>query len=161
MAAHLTAQRGRVPVSEQMVRELRTAMRGEVLVPGSERYEGARRVWNGMIDKRPALIALCSGAADVTASVNFAREHGVPLSVRGGGHNVAGKALCDDGLVIDLAGMRAVQVDPEAQTVRVQGGATLGDVDHETQPFGLVVPLGVVSRTGVAGLCLHGGMGCG
>ncbi len=158
-AKPLSVQRQPVEVSEEMVAELRAAMRGELIAPGSERYDEARRIWNGMIDRRPALIARCTGAADVMAAVNFARERAVPLSVRGGGHNVAGKALCDDGLVIDLSPMRCVQVDPEARTVRAQGGATLGDIDHETQPFGLAVPLGIVSQTGVAGLCLHGGMG--
>ena len=112
-----------------------------------------------MIDKHPALIARCTGAADVIAAVNFAREHNVLLSVRGGGHNVAGHALCDDGLVVDLSSMRAVRVDPMSRTVQVQGGATLGDIDHETQAFGLAVPVGLVTATGIAGLTLHGGMG--
>lgn len=158
-AAHLSVERERTAVSDEMVEELRAALRGEVIVPSDDGYEEARRIWNGMIDKHPAIIARCTGAADVMAAVNFARERGVPLSVRGGGHNVAGKALCDDGLVIDLSPMHSVHVDPAARVVRAQGGATLGDIDHETQPFGLAVPLGVVSRTGVAGLCLHGGMG--
>ena len=144
------------------VDELRRSFRGEILVQEDETFDEARRIWNGMIDKRPALIARCTGAADVIAAVDFAREHGVPLSVRGGGHNVAGKALCDDGLVIDLSPMRAVHVDPDVRVVRAGGGATLGDIDRETSAgggFGLAVPLGVVSQTGVAGLCLHGGMG--
>ncbi len=141
------------------VDELRRSFRGEIVVQEDETYDEARRIWNGMIDKRPALIARCEGTADVIAAVDFAREHGVPLSVRGGGHNVAGKALCDGGLVIDLSTMRAVHVDPDARVVRAEGGATLGDIDRETQAFGLAVPLGAVSQTGVAGLCLHGGMG--
>jgi len=148
--------------SDEATQELRAALRGEVISAEDETYDEARRIWNGMIDKRPALIARCTGAADVIAAVDFAREHGVPLSVRGGGHNVAGKALCDDGLVIDLSPMRAVHVDPDVRVVRAQGGATLGDIDRETSAgggFGLAVPLGVVSQTGVAGLCLHGGMG--
>ncbi len=158
-AVQLSAQKARTAVSKEAVAELRAAIHGQVLVPAGDGYEQARRIWNGMIDKRPALIVRCEGTADVIAAVDFAREHGVPLSVRGGGHNVAGKALCDDGLVIDLSPMRAVHVDPDARVVRAGGGATLGDIDHETQAFGLAVPLGAVSQTGVAGLCLHGGMG--
>jgi FAD/FMN-containing dehydrogenase len=112
-----------------------------------------------MIAKRPALIARVSGSADVVACVNFARETGMPLSVRGGGHNVAGAALCDGGLMIDMSLRRGVRVDPDRRTVRVEGGATWGDVDHETQPFGLVVPSGIVSNTGVAGFTMGGGFG--
>jgi FAD/FMN-containing dehydrogenase len=133
--------------------------RGELIWPGDPGYEQARRVWNGMIDKRPALIARCADEADVRAAVNFARQYDVRLSVRGGGHNVAGQAVCDDGLVVDLSGMRDVLVDPVRRTARVQGGATLGDLDRQTQAFGLAVPVGLVTATGVAGLTLHGGMG--
>ncbi len=135
------------------------SFRGEVVRPGDASYDEVRRVWNGMIDKHPALIARCSGTADVMAAVNFARDHNLPLSVRGGGHNVAGRAVCDDGLVVDLSPMRAVRVDPVNRIVQVQGGAILGDIDHETQAFDLAVPLGLVTATGVAGLTLHGGMG--
>jgi FAD/FMN-containing dehydrogenase len=134
-------------------------MRGPVLTPEDPAYEEARKIWNGLIDRRPAIIAQCSGAADVVDAVNFAREHGLLVSIKSGGHNVAGNAVNDGGLVIDLSGMRGVHVDSAAQTVRVQGGATLGDVDRETQLFGLAVPAGVVSTTGVAGLTLHGGTG--
>ena len=161
-AVQLSAQRAPAAVSKEAVAELRAAVHGQVLVPAGDGYDEARRIWNGMIDKRPALIVRCEGTADVIAAVDFAREHGVPLSVRGGGHNVAGKALCDDGLVIDLSAMRAVHVDPDARVVRAAGGAILGDIDRATSAgggFGLAVPLGVVSQTGVAGLCLHGGMG--
>jgi FAD/FMN-containing dehydrogenase len=133
--------------------------KGELIWPDDPGYEQARRVWNGMIDKHPALIARCADEADVQAAVNFARERGVLLAVRGGGHNVAGKAVCDDGLVVDLSAMRGVQVDPVRRTARVQGGATLGDLDRQTQAFGLAVPVGLVTATGVAGLTLHGGMG--
>jgi FAD/FMN-containing dehydrogenase len=112
-----------------------------------------------MIDRYPTLIARCAGVADVIGAVNFARENGMPVAVRGGGHNVAGNAVCDGGVVVDLSQMRAVHVDPAARAVRVQGGATWGDVDHETQAFGLATPGGVVATTGVAGLTLHGGMG--
>ncbi|QCJ48041.1 FAD-binding oxidoreductase [Haloprofundus sp. MHR1] len=135
------------------------AFGGEILLPSDAGYDDARRIWNGMIDKRPAVIARCSGTADVVAAVRFARERDLPLAVRGGGHNVAGTAVCDDGLVVDLSGMDSVFVDPDARRVRAQGGATLGDVDRETQLFGLATALGVVSETGIAGLTLNGGVG--
>jgi FAD/FMN-containing dehydrogenase len=134
-------------------------VRGSVLTPGDSGYDEARSIWNALIDRRPALIVQCSGAADVVDAVNFAREQGLDLSIKGGGHNVAGNAVNDGGLVIDLSQMRGVHVDPESRTVRVQGGATWGDCDRETQLFGLAVPAGVVSTTGVAGLTLHGGLG--
>ena len=134
-------------------------VRGAVLRPGDQGYDDARAIWNGLIDRRPALIVQCTGAADVVDAVNFAREHNLLLSVKGGGHNVAGNAVNDGGLVIDLSQMRGVHVDPSTQAVRVQGGATWGECDRETQLFGLAVPGGVVSTTGVAGLTLHGGVG--
>jgi FAD/FMN-containing dehydrogenase len=134
-------------------------MRGPILTPEDPGYEEARKIWNGLIDRRPAIVAQCSGAADVVDAVNFAREHDLLLSIKGGGHNVAGNAVNDGGIVIDLSHMRGVHVDPATGRVRVQGGATLGDVDRETQLFGLAVPAGVVSTTGVAGLTLHGGAG--
>jgi FAD/FMN-containing dehydrogenase len=130
-----------------------------VLGPDDPAYDEARRIWNGLIDRHPALIVRCTGAADVVDAVNFAREQGLAVSIKAGGHNVAGNAVNDGGLVIDLSGMRGVHVDAASQTVRVQGGATLGDLDRETQLFGLAVPAGVVSTTGVAGLTLHGGAG--
>jgi FAD/FMN-containing dehydrogenase len=141
------------------VSELKKRMRGQILQPGDEAYDAARRIWNGMIDRRPVAIARCTGPADVMAAVRFAREQRLPIAVRGGGHNVAGNALSDGGLVIDLSQMRAVQVDRERSVARVSGGALLGDVDHEAQAFGLAVPLGAVSATGVGGLALHGGLG--
>jgi len=143
----------------EAVQAFAATVRGRVLSPGDEGYDEARAIWNGLIDRKPALIVQCTGAADVVDAVNFAREHDLLLSVKGGGHNVAGNAVNDGGLVIDLSGMRGVRVDPSTQTVRVQGGATLGDLDRETQLFGLAVPAGVVSTTGVAGLTLHGGTG--
>ena len=127
---------------------LRKALRGPLLQPADPGYAEARAIWKAMIAKRPALIARVSGNADVVACVNFARANGVPLSVRGGGHNVAGTALCDGGLMIDMSLRRGVRVDPDRRIVRVEGGATWGDVDHETQPFGLVVPSGIVSDRG-------------
>ncbi|ELY92764.1 FAD linked oxidase [Natrialba hulunbeirensis JCM 10989] len=132
---------------------------GEIVLPSNGAYDEARRIWNGMIDRYPAIIAQCAGVADVVAAVDFAREHELPVAVRGGGHNVAGTAVTDGGLVIDLSNMRSVRVDRETETVRVEGGATLGDVDRETQLFGLATALGAVSETGVAGLTLNGGYG--
>jgi len=134
-------------------------VRGPVLRPGDESYDEARAIWNGLIDRRPALIVQCSGAADVVDAVNFARDQGLLVSIKGGGHNVAGNAVNDGGLVIDLSPMRGVHVDPVTQTVRAQGGATWGDIDREAQLFALAVPGGVVSTTGIAGLTLHGGAG--
>jgi FAD/FMN-containing dehydrogenase len=131
---------------------------GELIRPGDSGYDDARRVWNGMIDRHPALIARAAGVSDVRESVAFAREHDLPIAVRGGGHNVAGTAVADGALVIDLSNLREVQVDPESRTVRVQAGATWGDVDRATQPYGLAVPGGVVSSTGIAGLTLSGGL---
>ncbi|CAN5206048.1 FAD-binding oxidoreductase [soil metagenome] len=134
-------------------------VRGAVLRPSDPGYDDARAIWNGLIDRHPALIVQCTGAADVVDAVNFARDQDIPLSIKAGGHNVAGNAVNDNGLVIDLSQMRGVHVDPSTRTVRAQGGATWGDTDRETQLFGLAVPGGVVSTTGVAGLTLHGGVG--
>ena len=132
---------------------------GHLVEAGHAEYDTARAVWNGVIDRHPRLIARCGGAADVVAAVRFARDHNLEVAVRGGGHNVAGTAVCDDGLVIDLSAMRAVLVDPAGRTARVQGGALWSDVDHETQAHGLATTGGIVSHTGVAGLTLGGGVG--
>lgn len=132
---------------------------GPLILPNDARYDAARSIWNGMIDKRPALIAQAAGMADVIAAVGFAQERGLELGVRGGGHNVAGHAVPEGGLLLDLSSMRAVSVDPVRRTARVQGGATWADVDRETQVFGLATTGGVVSTTGVAGLTLGGGIG--
>ena len=140
------------------VASLAERLAGEVITPGDPEYETARAVWNGMIDKRPALVARCSDAADVAVAVRFAARHDLPLAVRGGGHNVAGTAVVDDGIVIDLSVMCAVRVDDSGRTVHVQGGATWADVDRVTAPLGLAAPGGVVSETGVAGLALSGGV---
>lgn len=139
--------------------ELEAHLGDRLIWPSDPRYEEARRVWNGMIDRRPGLIARCRGVSDVIHAVRFAREHELLLAVRGGGHNVAGFGTCDGGLVIDLSTMNAVRVDPSASTARCEGGAVLGDLDRETQAFGLAAPGGVVSTTGVAGLTLGGGQG--
>ena len=141
------------------IQELQAAIRGSLLLPGEAQYDDACKVWNAMIAKHPAMILRCAGAADVRAGVNFAREHGLPLAVRGGGHNIAGSALVDDGIVIDMSAMRSVQVAPHTRRAWVEGGATLRDVDHETQAYGLATPLGINSSTGVGGLTLGGGFG--
>jgi FAD/FMN-containing dehydrogenase len=138
---------------------LRSQLVGPVLSPSDAGYEEARRVHNGLIDRRPALIARCHGTADVQAAVRFARERGLEIAVRGGGHNVAGNAVCENGLMLDLSPMRAVHVDPRARRARVQGGATWGDYNRETQLHGLASTGGVVSSTGVGGLTLGGGLG--
>ena len=122
--------------------DLRSGFHGEIFEPTDGGYEEARKIWNASVVKRPAIIARCSGVADVVAAVNYGRVNGLLTSIRGGGHNVGGRALCDDGIVIDLSRMRAVHVDGAARTVRVQGGATLGDLDRETHVFGLAVPMG-------------------
>jgi hypothetical protein len=132
---------------------------GDLIRPGDPDFDDARAVWNGMIDKRPALIARCVGVADVLSAVKFARENDLLVAVRGGGHNVAGTAVCDDGFVIDLSEMTGVRVDPEAHTAWVQAGATWAELDQETQAFGLATPGGMVSDTGIAGLTLGGGIG--
>ncbi len=139
--------------------ELKARLRGPLLVPGAAGYDEARSIWNAMIDRRPALIARCLGVADVVACVNFARERGLTLSVKGGGHNIAGLAVADGGFMLDLSLMRGVWVDPKARTARAQPGCLLGDVDRETQLHGQAAVLGFVSNTGIAGLTLGGGFG--
>jgi FAD/FMN-containing dehydrogenase len=139
--------------------ELKGGFKGEVLLPGDDAYETARQIWNAMIDKHPAVIARCATASDVVRGVNFARDNGLLLAVRGGGHNIAGNAMCDDGLVIDLSKMKAAQVDPARRRVTIEGGATLADLDAATQAHGLATPVGINSTTGIAGLTLGGGFG--
>ncbi len=146
-------------IDPALVAAFGSQLRGDLLQPGDAGYDEARKLYNGMIDKRPAFIARCADAADVIAAVNFGRDHGLLVAVRGGGHNGAGLGSCDDGLVIDLSAMRSVQVDPARAEVRVAGGCTWADVDHATYPFGLAVPTGFLSSTGVGGLTLGGGMG--
>jgi FAD/FMN-containing dehydrogenase len=146
-------------VSDGAIAALSEALRGRVVQPSDVDYDSSRAVWNGMIDKRPALIARCAGVADVVVAVKFAKEYNLRVAVRGGGHNVSGNAVCDDGLVIDLSQMKGIRVDPLMQTVRAEGGVTIGELDHETEAFGLAVPMGVVTETGIAGLTLAGGLG--
>ena len=155
----MTEQHSRVVLEESAIQELASLLRGRLLRPSDEGYEQARQVFNGMINKHPALIVRCVDVADVMAAVNFAREHQLTLAVRGGGHSGPGLGTCDDGLVIDLSGMKSVRVDPMARTARVEGGCTLGDVDHATHPFGLAIPSGIMSTTGIGGLTLGGGIG--
>lgn len=138
---------------------LQARLQGELLRPGDGGYDAARMVFNAMIDRRPALIARCAVAADVVAGVQFAREQGIPLSVRGGGHNVAGTAVCEGGLMLDLSLMKGIQVDPGRRIARAEPGLILGEFDQATQAFGLATTTGVVSKTGLAGLTLGGGVG--
>ncbi|HMO57868.1 MAG TPA: FAD-binding oxidoreductase [Roseiflexaceae bacterium] len=145
-------------LSEEAIQAFRTSLRGPLVEPDNPQYDEVRQIWNGMHNKCPALIARCTGVADVIAAVNFAREHQLLVAVRGGGHNVSGSGSCDGGMMIDLSLMKGIHVDPRTRTARVQGGATLGDMDRETQVFGLAAPSGNVSTTGVAGLTLGGGL---
>src|SRR5216683_3387362 len=146
-------------VTETAIQECKNRVRGEVLCPADEGYEVARKVFNAMIDKRPALIARCAGTADVIECVKFAREHNLLVAVRGGGHSVAGLSACDGGLVIDVSATKGMRVDPGRRTVRGEGGVTWGELDRETQVFGLATTGGVYSTTGIAGLTLGGGLG--
>jgi hypothetical protein len=146
-------------VQENRIEQFRSNFRGDVTRRGEDGYENACKIWNAGVQKRPGIVARCSGVADVLAAINFARENELLTAVRGGGHNVGGRALCDEGLVIDLSRMKGIHIEPAKHTARVQGGATLGDVDRGTHSFGLAVPAGIVSRTGIAGLTLGGGVG--
>ncbi|WP_227010463.1 FAD-binding oxidoreductase [Pelagibius marinus] len=148
-----------VKVDSTAIEALEGDLRGSVLLPASAGYDQARLIWNGMIDRHPAMIVRCAGAADVAAAVNFGREHDLLIAVKGGGHNVAGNAVCDGGLMIDLSDMRYVRADPGTRRARAGGGATWGDFDAETQIFGLATTGGLISGTGVAGLTLGGGIG--
>jgi FAD/FMN-containing dehydrogenase len=146
-------------LDENVVEEFSKGLRGKLVRPGDDTYDAARKVWNGAIDKRPALIACCAGVADVVGCVNFARDHDLLVSVRGGGHNIAGNAVCDGGLTIDLSKMKGIRVDPARRTARAEPGLKLGEFDRETQAFGLATTMGVNTDTGIAGLTLGGGYG--
>jgi hypothetical protein len=159
METKVTGKTSGMTLDDSAVGDLRGKVRGRVIRTGDEAFEERRKLWNGTVDKRPALIVECLGTADVVSTVGFARDQGLPISVRGGGHNVAGTAIVEGGVVADLSQMDSVWVDPERRVARVAGGATLGVLDHEAQLFGLAVPAGVMSRTGVGGLSLHGGLG--
>ena len=155
----LTRDGRKISLQDETLNTLTDRLRGELIRPTDDTYEKARRIWNGMIDRKPALIVRCRGVADVMAAVDFVRENDLLLSIRAGGHNVSGASIAEGGVVIDVSEMRSVHVFPEERIARVEGGARLGDLDHETAPFGLAAPMGVVSKTGVAGLTLHGGAG--
>jgi hypothetical protein len=146
-------------IEQLAIDDFASTLRGELVLPGDSTYDQQRRVWNGSIDRQPALIVPCAGAADVIAAVRFAKAHGLLVAVRGGGHSFPGYSVCDGGMVIDLSPMKGIRVDPAARTVRVQAGVRLGELDRETQAFGFAVPAGFVSSTGLAGLTLGGGIG--
>jgi FAD/FMN-containing dehydrogenase len=146
-------------ISDESIRTLAGSFRGELIRPGDSGYDEARKLWNGMIDRRPGLIARCAGTADVVQIVRFGREHNLVTAIRGGGHNVAGHAMCEGGLVIDLSSMKGIRVDAVARAVRAEGGVTWGELDRETQVFGLATTGGLITSTGIAGLTLGGGVG--
>src|SRR5688572_21804537 len=146
------------PMGALDIAGLRDGFRGQLLSPEDPGYDDARRVWNGSIDRFPALIARCAGVADIIAAVKFAKDNGLLLAVRGGGHSFPGHSVCDGGLIIDLSLMKGIRVDPQARTVRAQAGVLLGELDRETQAFGLAVPSGIVTHTGLSGLALGGGI---
>lgn len=152
---HLTSKQ----ISAAQLADIREKLAGRVLTPADEAYNEVRKVWNGMVDRKPALIIQCQSAADVIIGVNTAKQFNLPLAIRGGGHNVTGNAVCDDGVMIDLSPMKKVQVDPEQMTAKAQTGATWGDFDKATQVFGLATTGGLISTTGIAGLTLGGGVG--
>ena len=147
------------PLHGSVIDDFKADIRGDVLVPGDAGYDEARQIWNAMIDRRPAAIARCRSAQDVVQAVKFARKQNVLVSIQGGGHNIAGNAVCDDGLMIDLSPMKGVKVDPKDRRATVEPGCTLGDFDAAAQAHGLATPLGINSTTGVAGLTLGGGFG--
>jgi hypothetical protein len=146
-------------MQQEAVNQFRNQLRGKLIEPADPNYDEARKVYNAMISKKPRLIAICTDVADVMAAVQFGRQHALKVSIRSGGHNAGGLGVCDDGLVIDLSQIKFVHVDPPARTVRVGGGCTWGDIDHATHAFGLAVPSGIISTTGVGGLTLGGGIG--
>jgi FAD/FMN-containing dehydrogenase len=154
-----TRANGQMTLQEDTIRKFKQSLRGELILSNDPGYDEARSIWNAMIDRRPALIARCLGVADVVTCVNFAREHGIVLSIKGGGHNISGLAVCEGGLMLDMSRMRGVWVDPATRTARAQAGCLLGDVDRETQVHGLAAVLGFISNTGIAGLTLGGGFG--
>jgi FAD/FMN-containing dehydrogenase len=156
----IAAMTGRqVVLNSDVIKQFRTGLRGGHLLRGDDGYDAARKIYNAMIDHQPAIIARCAGVADVISAVNFARNNGLLVSVRGGGHNVSGNAVCDGGLMIDLSPMKSVRVDPQGRTARAEAGVTWGEFDQETQTFGLATTGGLVSTTGIAGLTLGGGLG--
>jgi FAD/FMN-containing dehydrogenase len=158
LSRRVLSQTGKV-VDEAAIEKFRNSLRGVLIRPGDQGYDTVRKIFNAMIDRRPSLIARCAGLVDVIAGVNFARDHELVLAVRGGGHNVAGNAVCDGGIVVDLSLMKGIRVDPTRRTVRAEGGVTYGEFDLATQSHGLATTGGEVSTTGIAGLTLGGGFG--
>ncbi len=148
-----------IDIAVAKIEEFAAQLRGKIVMPTDGDYDNTRKVYNGMIDKHPGMIVMCVDVADVIASVNFGRENNLLVAVRGGGHNGGGLGICDDGLVVDLSGLKSVRVDTSDNTVRVGGGNLWGEVDHATHPFGLAIPAGIISTTGVGGLTLGGGVG--
>ncbi len=144
---------------DRALSELEASFAGDLVPPDDATYDRHRAVWNGSIDRHPALIARCIRASDVSAAVTFARRIGLPLAIKGGGHSFPGQSVCDDGIVIDLGEMKGIDIDPQARTARAEAGVLLGELDHETQAYGLAVPAGIVTHTGLAGLTLGGGIG--
>src|SRR5947209_601924 len=155
----MTAIAEGLTLEETAVAELEAGLRGQIVGRDDPTYDEHRKIWNGSIDRRPALIVRCAGVADVIAAVKFGRRTRLPVAVRGGGHSFPGLSVADDALLIDLSLMKGVRVDPAARTARVQAGVLLGELDKETQAFGLAAPSGIVTHTGVAGLTLGGGIG--
>ena len=159
MSTDHSTQAGRLDDAAQALHSLGPRLDGCLILPSDEGYDAARRVWNGMIDRRPRAILRCGSCADVVAAVHIACEHGLLLAVRGGGHSAAGHGVCEGGLVLDLSAMRRIEVDPVARTARADPGLTWGAFDAATQAFGLATTGGVISTTGIAGLTLGGGLG--
>jgi FAD/FMN-containing dehydrogenase len=153
------SNRGPATIDRAVVEQLKESLRGTLMLPGDGGYDESRKVWNAMIDRKPAIIVRCAGVSDILQAIDFGRNNRLLTAVRGGGHNIAGTAICDGGLLIDLSGMRSVRIDPDARVAHVEPGATLADLDREAQAFGLATPLGINSTTGVAGLTLGGGFG--
>ena len=147
------------PIDPAALRELERAFRGVLVQPRAPTYDEARRVWNGSIERSPALVARCTDPDDVATAIRFARQAGLPVAVRSGGHSFPGHSVCDDGVVVELSPMRGIRVDPDERTVRLEAGVLLGELDRATQAHGLAVPAGIVTHTGVAGLTLGGGIG--
>ena len=146
-------------ISSSTIQKFSQSLSQDLILPSNPQYDDARTVWNGMINKKPLMVAMCNSVDDIVNCVNFARNYNLKASIKGGGHSVAGKSVCDDGLMINLSQMNAVVVNSKDKTVTVQSGATIGDLDRETQKFGLATPVGIVSKTGIAGLTLGGGYG--
>src|SRR6516165_8032576 len=153
------SEKNRVNISEETIENLKSKVKAQIVLPSDPSYDEVRQIWNAMIDRRPALIVRCAEASDVPHAISFARENGLEISIRGAGHNIAGNALCDNGVMIDFSAMRKVRVDAEKKRAYVEPGAMLADFDEAAQSHGLATPVGINSTTGIAGLTLGGGFG--